>query len=65
MLLIITINERSKVLDTFVINKSFGQLLNISLEKFMFIKTFDSKFSDQNSNLQNKYHFSYSLKYNI
>ena len=65
MLLIITINERSKVLDTFVINKSFGQLLNISLEKFMFIKTFDSKFSDQNSNPQNKYHFSYSLKYNI
>ena len=65
MLLIIIINEKSRVLDTFVRNKSFGQLSNISLEKFMLIKTFDSKFSDQNSNPKNKYHTSYSLKYNI
>ena len=42
---------------TFVSNKSFGQLLNISPKKFIFLKTFDSEFSyieiwftDQNSN---------------
>ena len=39
-------------------NKSFGQLLDISPENFIFLKTFDSEFSenevwftDQNSNL--------------
>ena len=42
---------------TFVTNKSFGQLLHISLENFIFLKTFDSEvsyievwFTDQNSN---------------
>ena len=41
----------------FVSNKSFCQLLNTSAENFIFLKTFDSKFSyiegwftDQNSN---------------
>ena len=32
------------VLYTFVPNKSFGQLLNISPENFIFLKTFDSEF---------------------
>ena len=42
---------------TFVPNKSFCQLLDISPERFIFLKTFDSEFSyievrfaDQNSN---------------
>ena len=42
---------------TFVTNKSFGQLLHISLENFIFLKIFDSEvsyievwFTDQNSN---------------
>ena len=30
---------------TFLPNKSFGQLLNISTENFIFLKTFDSEFS--------------------
>ena len=45
------------MLHTFVPNKSFGQLLDISPENFIFLKTFDSEFSyieewvtDQNSN---------------
>ena len=45
------------MLYTFVPNKSFGQLLDISPENFIFSKTFDSEFSyieewvtDQNSN---------------
>ena len=29
---------------TFVPNKSFGQLLDISLENFIFLKTFNSEF---------------------
>ena len=33
------------VLYTFVPNKSFGQLLDISPENFIFLKTFDSEFS--------------------
>ena len=44
-------------LYTFVPNKSFVQLLDISSEDFIFLKTFDSEFSyievwftDQNSN---------------
>ena len=48
--------QNSRVLYTFVPNQSFGQLLNISLENFIFLKTFDSEFSqidvwftDQNS----------------
>ena len=36
--------QDSKVLYTFVLNKSFGQLLYISLKNFIFSKTFDSEF---------------------
>ena len=50
--------QNSRGLFTFVPNKSFGQLLDISPEKFIFLKTFDSEFSyievrftDQNSKL--------------
>ena len=46
----------SKVLYTFVPNKSFGQLLDISPKSFILLKTFNSEFSytdvsftDQNS----------------
>ena len=49
--------RNSRVLYTFVPNKLFGQLLDISLKNFIFLKTFDSEFScielwftDQNSN---------------
>ena len=35
----------SRILYTFVPNKSFGQLLNISLRNFIFLKTFNSEFS--------------------
>ena len=49
--------QNSRVLNTFVPNKSFGQLLDISPENFIFSKTSDSEFSyievcfsDQNSN---------------
>ena len=48
--------QNSRVLSTFIRIKSFGQLLDISPKKFMFIKTFDSEFpyvelwfTDQNS----------------
>ena len=34
----------SRVLYTFVSSKSFGQLLDISPETFMFLKTFNSEF---------------------
>ena len=36
--------QDSRVLCTFVSNKSFGQLLDISPQNFIFLKTFDSKF---------------------
>ena len=49
--------QNSRVLHTFVPNKSFRQLLDISPGNFIFLKTFDSEFSyievwftDQNSN---------------
>ena len=49
--------QNSRVLYTFVPNKSFGQLLDISPENFIFLKTFDLEFSyievrltDQNCN---------------
>ena len=49
--------QNSRVLYTFVPNISFGQLLDILHENFIFLKTFDSEFSyieiwftDQNSN---------------
>ena len=37
--------QDSRVLYTFIPNKSFGQLLDISPKNFIFLKTFDSKFS--------------------
>ena len=33
--------QKSRVLYTFVPNKSFGQLLDISSKNFIFLKTFD------------------------
>ena len=36
--------QNSRVLYTFVPNKSSGQLLNIWPENFIFLKTFDSEF---------------------
>ena len=51
--------HNSRVLYTFVPNKSIGHLLNISPKNFMFLKTFNSEFSyvevwftDQNSKPQ-------------
>ena len=48
--------QNSRVFYTFVSNKSFGQLLDILPNNFIFLKTFDSEFSyievwfsDQNS----------------
>ena len=50
--------QNASVLYTFVPNKSFGQLLDISPKNFIFSKTLDSEFSyieawftDQNYNL--------------
>ena len=50
--------QDSRVLYTFVPNKSFGKLLNISPKKIIFLKTFNPEFSyikvwftDQNSKL--------------
>ena len=37
--------QDSKVLYTFVPNKSFGQLLDMSPKNFTFLKTFNSEFS--------------------
>ena len=49
--------RNSRVLYTFVPNKSFGQLLDMSPKTFIFLKTIDSEFwyievwfTDQNSN---------------
>ena len=36
--------QDSRILYTFVPNKSFGQLLNISPKDFVFLKTFNSEF---------------------
>ena len=36
--------QNLRALYTFVLNKSFGQLINISQENFIFSKTFDSEF---------------------
>ena len=48
--------DLTRVLLTFLPNKSFGQLLDISRTNFIFLKTFDSEFlyievwfTDQNS----------------
>ena len=37
--------QDSRILYTFVSNKSFGKLLDISTQNFIFLKTFDSEFS--------------------
>ena len=37
--------QDSRVLFTFILNKSFGQLLEISPANFIFLKTFNSEFS--------------------
>ena len=37
--------ESSRVVYTFISNKSFGQLFNISLKNFIFLKTFNSEIS--------------------
>ena len=37
--------QDSRVLCTFVPNKSFGDLLDISPKQFMFLKSFNSEFS--------------------
>ena len=37
--------ENSRVLYTFVPNKSFGQLLDVSPKNFIFLKIFNSEFS--------------------
>ena len=37
--------QDSRVLYTFIPNKSFGQLLHISPKNFIFLKTFNSEFS--------------------
>ena len=36
--------QDSKDLYTFVPNRSFGQLLDVSPKKFIYLKTFDSEF---------------------
>ena len=61
--------QDSRVLCTFVPNKSFGQLLDISPTNFIFLKTFNSGFSyieiwftDPKSKLleiEDKHYFSY------
>ena len=37
--------QNSRVLDTFIPNKSFGQFLDISPKNVIFLETFDSQFS--------------------
>ena len=37
--------QNSRVLYKFAHNKSFGESLDISAENFIFLKTFDSRFS--------------------
>ena len=37
--------QDSRVLYTFIPNKSFGELLDISPKHFIFLKTFNSEFS--------------------
>ena len=54
-------HEDSRVLNTFVLNKLFGQLLDISPKKIIFLETYNSElsynevwFTDQNSKLLEK-----------
>ena len=44
MLLKNSYQQNSRVVYTFVPNKSFGQLLDISPENLIFLKTFESEF---------------------
>ena len=37
--------QNLRVLHTFILNKSFDELLDISLKIFMFLKTFNPEFS--------------------
>ena len=62
----------SRVLYTFVPNKSFGQLLNISPKKFVFLKTFKTFsyvevwYTDQNSmllDIEDKTNLTLVIKY--
>ena len=46
------INMNSRVLTTFVTNKSFGQLLDISSESFIFLKNFQKKFQKEFSSIE-------------
>ena len=39
--------QDSKALDTFIPNKSFGQLLDISPKNVIFLKTFNSEIEDK------------------
>ena len=63
--------QNSRVLYTFALNESLGQLLDISLENFIFLKTFDSEFlyievwfTDQNSNsLEKEYKINPTLDF--
>ena len=67
--------QNSKVWYTFVPNKSFSQLLDISPESFIFLKTSDSEFSyievwfiDQNSNpleIEDKINITLVIHYSI
>ena len=67
--------QNPSVLYTFVSNKSFGQVLDISLETFTFLKTFDSEFSyievwfkNQNSNpleIEDKINIPLVISYSI
>ena len=45
--------QNSRVLYVYVPNKSSDKLLNVSLKKFMFLKTFDSNFHRLKCSLQN------------
>ena len=67
--------NNSRALYTFIPNKSFGQLLNISPKNFIFLKTFNSEFSyievwfiDQNSKLleiENKINITLVVNLNV
>ena len=67
--------RNSRVQYTFVSHKSFGQLLDISPKKIIFLKSFDSEFcyiqlqfTDQNSNpleLEDKINITLAIDYNV
>ena len=56
--------QDSRVLHTFILNKSFSQLFDISPQNFIFLKTFDSVLSyievwAARDRTYNKHYFSY------